>query len=396
MRTTKKQARPLDKTPAPAPLLSPRQIALRKLYRFVTVAGVLGAIVTLGTLGSLYGDRIFLFGSKKRGSERPAEMRDPKLNPNTPPGPAPEGMVWVPGGEFYMGVDPEHYPGHPNQVLDAMEVHLVYVDGFWMDRHEVTNEQFATFVKATGYVTDAERKPDAKEFPDVPVDKLQPFSIVYKKPGPNDFVDLSEHRGWWDIRYGACWKRPEGPGSTLLGREYHPVVHISHNDAVAYCKWAKKRLPTEAEWEFAARGGLDRKVYAWGDELKPDGKWMANVWQGNFPYENTKEDGYDGTAPVGSYPANGYGLHDMAGNAWEWCADWYRSDYYHDSPDKNPPGPISGFDRNEPGLLKRVQRGGSFMCADNYCVRYIVGTRGKGEVTSAASHTGFRCAKDAK
>jgi formylglycine-generating enzyme len=388
MKTTKKQASPIDKTPrAPAVLLSPRQIALRKLYRLVTVVGILAAVVTLGTLGSFYGDSIFLLGSKKQGLAKPAEMRDPKLNPNTPPGPAPQGMVWIPGGEFYMGI--EDFP-------DANPVHMVYVDGFWMDKYEVTNEQYAAFVKATGYVTDAERRPAAEEAPQWRPDERKAFSFVFKKLGSNDRVNLNQPDTWWDARIGASWKRPEGPDSTLFGRENHPVVHISHNDAVAFCKWAKKRLPTEAEWEFAARGGLDRRPFTWGDELTPDGKWMANVWQGDFPRENTKEDGYEGAAPVGSYPPNGYGLFDMAGNAWEWCADWYRADYYLDSPDKNPQGPISGFDTREPGVPKRSQRGGSFLCADNYCVRYMVGSRHNGEVGAAANHTGFRCVKDAK
>jgi formylglycine-generating enzyme required for sulfatase activity len=383
MKTTHKPLTP----PAANIALSPREVALKKLYRILAIVGVLAVILTAGALWPLYGDRLLRTKTMRDLWGKPPEMREPKINASNPPGPAPDGMVWIPGGDFYMGHD---------DYDDAIPVHMVYVDGFWMDKHEVTNEQYADFVKATGYVTDAEKQPRAEDFPDAPPDKLKPFSIIFKKPGPNDLVDLRTHQGWWDLQYGASWKHPEGPGTTTLGRENHPVVHVSYNDAVAYCRWGKKRLPTEAEWEFAARGGLDRKPYTWGDELKPEGKWMANIWQGEFPYKNTKEDGFEGTAPVGSFPPNGYGLHDMAGNAWEWCADWYRSDYYRESPDKNPQGPDSGFDWNERGVPKRVQRGGSFLCADNYCIRYVVGTRGKGEVTSAASHTGFRCAMNAK
>jgi formylglycine-generating enzyme required for sulfatase activity len=292
-----------------------------------------------------------------------------------------------------MGVEDEDLAPH---FPDAAWVHLVYVDGFWMDKYEVTNEQFARFIAATKYVTDAEQVPKREDFPDVPFDQLRPFSIVFKKPGPKETINMHDPLSWWDRKYGASWKQPDGPGSSIKGRENHPVVHVSYNDAVAYCKWANKRLPTEAEWEFAARGGLDQKLYPWGDDLKPDGKWMANVWQGRFPVQNLKEDGFEGTAPVGSFAANGYGLYDMAGNAWEWCSDWYLREYYRDSPKKNPEGPDIGFDIREQNLPQRVQRGGSFLCAENYCVRYLVGTRHHNEPTSAAIHTGFRCVKGVK
>jgi formylglycine-generating enzyme len=374
-----------DKHSGPAAIsLSPRQMALAKLYRVLTITSIIAAavaVVAFGTERYIHGGRIKLASGKE------IDLRAPKLNPATPPGDAPEGMVWVPGGEFYMG--------DADLGFDANELHLVYVDGFWMDKCEVTNEQFANFVGATKYVTDAEKQPDPRDFPKVPRQDLKPFSIVFTKPAIGMY-DLDTHEGWWEVKYGASWKHPEGPSSDIKGREKHPVVHISHNDAVAYCTWAKKRLPTEAEWEFAARGGLDRMKYPWGDELTPQGKWMCNIWQGEFPIENTKEDGFEGTAPVGSFPANGYGLHDMAGNAWEWCADWYQDRYYLDSPERNPQGPESGRDPLEPGVAKRVQRGGSFLCAENYCIRYVVGSRGKAEVTSAQNHCGFRCAMSAK
>lgn len=305
-----------------------------------------------------------------------------------PPGPAPEGMVWIPGGTFRMGSDDPRFP-------EAHPVHEVRVDGFWMDRHEVTNEEFERFVRATGYVTVAERTPEASEFPGVPAEKLKPFSIVFFPPREDD-VSLRDFRAWWRAVPGANWRQPEGPGSSLAGREKHPVVHVCHEDAEAYARWAGKRLPTEAEWEFAARGGLDGKRYVWGDDLTPGGRWMANVWQGAFPKENTLADGYFATAPVMSYPPNGYGLFDMAGNVWEWCSDWYREDYFARSPRDNPRGPDSSLDPREPGARKKVQKGGSFLCAENYCARYAPGARHAGEVRSATNHTGFRCVKDAR
>jgi formylglycine-generating enzyme required for sulfatase activity len=300
-----------------------------------------------------------------------------------PPTP-PEGMVWIPGGEFWMGTDEERYQ-------DASPVRKVRVDGFFIDRTEATNAQFAEFVKATKYVTVAERPPDPKDFPGVPPEKLVAGSIVFTPP-PYD-VSLEDHRQWWRYVPGANWRHPEGPESNIEGRENHPVVHVCWLDAMAYCEWAGKRLPTEAEWECAARGGLDRKTYCWGDELCPEGRWMANIWQGQFPRENTKADGYYATAPVASFPANGYGLYDMAGNVWEWCSDWYLPDYYQFAPRSNPLGPERSHDPLEPGIAKRVQRGGSFLCSDLYCSRYKPGPRGKGAVDSGSSHVGFRCAK---
>ena len=301
---------------------------------------------------------------------------------NAPPGPAPDGMVWVPGGSFRMGTA---------AVPDAQPIHSVELDGFWMDRTEVTNAEFARFVKATEYKTVAERVPDAKDFPGAAADKLLAGSIVFTPPaGP---VPLDNIANWWVYVPGACWNRPSGPGSDSKSRPDDPVVHVCWEDATAYAKWAGKQLPTEAQWEYAARGGIEQAEFVWGAQMKPGGKHMANTWQGSFPSENDAADGHAGLAPVGSLPANGFGLHDMSGNVWEWCADWYRPDAYADGPLKNPAGPTSSFDPNEPGVAKRVQRGGSFLCNDNYCRAYRPGYRGKGEVSSAASHIGFRCVR---
>nr|WP_240773487.1 formylglycine-generating enzyme family protein [Pontibacter sp. SGAir0037] len=298
----------------------------------------------------------------------------------------PPKMVWIEGGSFKMGSDDPAF-------ADAQPVHEVRVDGFWMDEHEVTNAEFAKFVAATGYVTVAERPLDPADFPGVPADKLVPGSAVFTPPAQE--VSLHNSLQWWQYVPGANWAHPEGPGSSVVGLENYPAVHVSYEDAAAYAVWAGKRLPTEAEWEYAARGRSGSKTFYWGNELKPEGKWVANIYQGQFPSGNTAEDGFKGTAPVKSFPANSFGLHDMEGNVWEWCSDFYRPDYYRNSPKDNPRGPVSSFDPEEPYVIKRVQRGGSFLCSDQYCVRYKAGSRGKGEVSSASSNLGFRCVRDA-
>lgn len=280
------------------------------------------------------------------------------------------------------------------EFVDARPIHKVRITGFWLDKTTVTNEQFAQFANATNYVTMAERKPEIKDFPDAPPENLVAGSLVFK--APDHRVALNNHYQWWQYVPGANWRHPEGPNSEIKNRMDHPVVHIAWQDAMAYACWAGKRLPTEAEYEYAARGGLDRKTFAWGDNLKPKSKWQANIWQGNFPSENTREDGYFSTAPVASFPANGFGLFDMAGNVWQWCLDWYGASYYQTLAKKtanNPHGPEDSFDPKEPGVKKRVQRGGSFLCSDQYCARYLVGARGKGEPDSSSCHVGFRCAQ---
>ena len=298
-------------------------------------------------------------------------------------------MVWIPGGEFAMGSD---------QFPDARPVHRVAVDGFWMDVTEVTNAEFDAFVRATSYVTVAERTPQAADYPGAPPENLVAGSVVFSPP-PKE-VPLDDHYQWWRYQKGADWRHPEGPGSSIADRMDHPVVHVAYEDVLAYAKWAKKRLPTEAEWEFAARGGLDGKAYAWGDDFRPNGKFMANTFQGHFPDKNTGEDGFLGTSPVKAFPPNGYGLYGMAGNVWEWVTDWYRPDYYAKLAEaggvvRNPKGPDDSFDPLEPRAVKRVQKGGSFLCTDQYCSRYMPGGRGKGEPDTGTNHTGFRCVRDA-
>ena len=308
-------------------------------------------------------------------------------NPASPPSNnsviSTNGMIWIPGGTFWMG----SADGRP----DELPVHQVTMTGFWIDKAEVSNEQFEQFVRATGYVTVAERPPDPNEFPGADPKLLVPGSVVFTPPAEE--VPLNDASAWWRYVPGANWRHPEGPVSSITGREKFPVVQVAWDDAVAYAKWAGKRLPTEAEWEYAARGGLDRQPYVWGAEQVPDGKWQANIWQGRFPNQNTGGDGFIGLAPVASFPPNGYGLYDMAGNVWEWCADWYRPDYYANSPTNNPPGPADSFDPEEPGAKKRVQRGGSFMCSDIYCSGYRPGARMKCTPDTGLSHSGFRCVK---
>ncbi|MBS1788012.1 MAG: formylglycine-generating enzyme family protein [Acidobacteria bacterium] len=322
------------------------------------------------------------------GASEQAGFSAAGVNKTPAPGAAPAGMIWIPGGTFRMGCDDCNMP-------DAEPVHLVTVDGYWFDETPVTNKQFAEFVKATGYVTIAEIKPKAEDYPGAKPEMLVAGSVCFAPP--DQPVPLDNPYVWWKYQPGANWKHPEGPGSDLKGREDHPVVHIAWDDAVAYAKWAGKRLPTEAEFEFAARGGMDGKMFAWGNELKPGGKWVANIWQGHFPDDNKAEDGYRGSSPVKAFPPNAFGLYDVGGNVWQWCADWYRPDYFEQlaaaGTARNPQGPPDSFDPQEPGIPKRVQKSGSFMCSDQYCARYHVGSRGKGATDSGGSHIGFRCAK---
>jgi formylglycine-generating enzyme required for sulfatase activity len=359
----------------------------REAYKSKTVWVLMSTVVGIGLVGGL---------SYRQHHPHVAEASGPSDSCEDGIGAvkaqAPAGMAWVPDGEFWMGSDE---PGF----TDARPWHRVRLNGFWIDKTEVTNEQFARFVQATGYITVAERKPSVKDFPNAPPENLVAGSVVFSPP--NHAVSLDNHYQWWSYAKGADWMHPEGPSSTIKGREKHPVVHIAYDDALAYAKWIGKRLPTEAEFEYAERGGLDRKRFAWGDEYRPDGKFMANTFQGHFPDQNTGEDGYTNTAPVSSFPANGYGLFDMSGNVWEWTSDWYRPDYYKTiaaagSVAVNPKGPAEGFDPSEPGAPKKVQRGGSFLCTDQYCARYIVGGRGKGDPDTGTNHLGFRCVLDSK
>jgi sulfatase modifying factor 1 len=303
--------------------------------------------------------------------------------------PAP-GMRWIPGGTFRMG-DERFYP-------EERPVHAVAVDGFWMDRYQVTNREFARFVEATGYVTVAERRPDPALYPGAPPENLVPGSLVFHRTlGPVNLRDLSQ---WWTWTPGADWRHPEGPGSSLKGRGRRPVVHVAYEDAEVYAAWAGKALPTEAEWERAARGGLEGAIFPWGDEHFPGGKAMANTWQGEFPWQNLRLDGYEGTSPVGAFPPNGYDLCDMAGNVWEWTDDWYTSRHPEDAdkPCCVPHNPRGGgmegsYDPSQPQfqIPRKVIKGGSHLCAPNYCLRYRPAARRPQAVDTGMAHLGFRC-----
>jgi sulfatase modifying factor 1 len=307
------------------------------------------------------------------------------------------GMVPIPGGTFMMGGD------NSQADKDEYPKHKVTVDAFYMDEHEVTNADFQKFVDATGYITTSETKPDWEELkkqlpPNTPRpddSQLVPSSLVFKPT--NQPVDLNDYSQWWSWVQGADWKHPSGTNSDIKGKDNYPSVHISWDDAMAYCKWTGKRLPTEAEWEFAARGGLKDKIYPWGDEGIAVGKAKANSWEGNFPYANSKRDGFYDLAPVKSFAPNGYKLYDMAGNVWEWCSDWYRNDYYQsvNKPEgvTNPKGPADSFDPEEPYTPKKVARGGSYLCNDSYCSGYRVARRMKSSYDSGLSNLGFRCVK---
>ena len=299
-------------------------------------------------------------------------------------------MLFIPGGVFRMGSD-HHYP-------EEAPSHLVEVDGFWIDLTPVTNREFRKFVNATGYVTFAEIAPDAKDYPGALPHMLKAGSLVFTPP--KSAVDLNDWSQWWTFKFGADWRRPYGPRSSISGLDDHPVVHVAYRDAEAYAAWAGKALPTEAEWEAAARGGLDGAEYAWGDEFTPGGKHMANTWQGAFPHENTKADGWARTSPVGTFPANGYGLFDMIGNVWEWTTDFWSSRHPADAAKpccapKNPRGgrEEESYDPCQPQIRipRKVLKGGSHLCAPNYCRRYRPAARHAEPVDTSTSHVGFRC-----
>jgi sulfatase modifying factor 1 len=316
--------------------------------------------------------------STKSGTQRPLENR------------ADDGMLYVSGGTFHMGSD-RHYP-------EEAPVHRVTVDGFWMDRTPVTNRQFRKFINATGYVTFAELTPDPNDYPDALPHMLKAGSLVFTPP--KQAVDLRDFSQWWAFKFGAHWRRPYGPRSNISGQDDYPVVHVAYRDVEAYANWAGKELPTEAEWEFAARGGLDGAEFAWGSELMPGGKHLANTWQGLFPYENLASDGYMRTSRVDAFPPNNFGLFDMIGNVWEWTTDWYSTRHTDDARKaccipENPRGgsEVGSYDSCQPRnrIPRKVVKGGSHLCAPNYCRRYRPAARHAQPVDTSMSHVGFRC-----
>lgn len=301
-----------------------------------------------------------------------------------------EDMILIPGGTFRMGSD-RHYP-------EEAPVHRVAVDRFWIDRAPVTNRQFAAFVAATGHKTFCEIPPHPKDYPGALPHMLYAGSLVFNPPSRP--VDLRDWSQWWTFLKGADWRHPYGPGSDIHGLDDHPVVHVAFGDALAYAKWLGKDLPTEAEWEFAARGGLDGAEFGWGDEFAPGGKQMANTWQGAFPHQNLKSDGYERTSPVTAFPPNGYGVYDMIGNTWEWTTDWFTSKHAPDAAKaccipKNPRGggEEASYDPRQPEIKipRKVIKGGSHLCAPNYCLRYRPAARHAEPIDTSTSHLGFRC-----
>ncbi len=302
-----------------------------------------------------------------------------------------DGMVWIPGATFVMGSD-SHYP-------EEAPARKVKVDGFWIDPGPVTNREFGRFVRKTGHVTMAEQAPDPADYPGARPELLVPFSTVFVPPPHR--VSLSDPYRWWQPVPGADWRHPAGPGSSVRNKPDHPVVHVAWADVAAYAAWAGKQIATEAEWELAARGGLDEAEFAWGDELTPEGQWMANTWQGEFPLQNTGEDGYERTSPVGAFPANGYGLYDMIGNVWEWTSDWYATaaasadaaTVHACCGGSDPAGERErSVDPRDPARISRkVMKGGSHLCAPNYCRRYRPAARMAQPVDTSTSHLGFRC-----
>jgi len=299
-------------------------------------------------------------------------------------------MVWIPGGTFRMGSD-HHYP-------EEAPSHRVSVDGFWIDRTPVTNRQFKAFVNATGHVTTAQIAPNPEDYPGALPEMIYAGSLVFSPlPSLNDLTDWSQ---WWTFMKDANWRHPSGPKSNIRGLDDHPVVHVSYGDALAYAKWAAKDLPTEAEWEFAARGGLDGEEFAWGNALMPGGKHVANTWQGHFPNQNLRDDGFERTSPVTAFPPNGYGVYDMIGNVWEWTSDWWSTKHEADAPKaccipQNPRGGREGdsYDPCLPNIRipRKVLKGGSHLCAPNYCRRYRPAARHAEPVDTSTNHVGFRC-----
>ena len=299
-------------------------------------------------------------------------------------------MVWIPGGTFRMGSD-RHYP-------EEAPAHRVSIDAFWIDRTPVTNEHFRAFVEATGHQTVAEIPPDGRDYPGALPHMLRPGSLVFNPPSHR--VDLRDWKQWWEFRFGAQWRVPDGPGSSIDGLDDHPVVHVAYADAEAYARWVGKELPTEAEWEFAARGGLEGAEFAWGSDFSPAGRYMANTWQGAFPHENLKRDGYERTSPVNAFPPNGYGVYDLIGNVWEWTTDWYTAKHPGDATKggnipHNPRGgrEAESYDPRQPDIRipRKVVKGGSHLCAPTYCLRYRPAARHPQPIDTSSSHVGFRC-----
>jgi len=355
---------------------------------------IIVVLVLAGAVGSVLGAVLIPHTKtpEKSAAGQQEEIKMTEISPETV-----EGMVWIPNGKYEMGTDsvqgwPEEKPAHE-----------VQINGFWIDQTEVTNAQFRKFVDATHYVTTAERAPTLEEImsqvppgtPEPAPEMLVAGSLVFVSPSGTEPVDLDDISQWWKWTPGANWQHPEGPGSNLDGRDQHPVVHVSWEDANAYARWAGKRLPTEAEWERAARGGVDGKDFVWGEEFPDEEFTPANLWQGDFPTRNTKADGYLRTSPVKAFPANAYGLSDMAGNVWEWCADWYDRDLHQHLCGmpvvNNPQGPASTYDPQRSYAVLRVQKGGSFLCHESYCQRYRPSARQGCAPDTGMSHVGFRC-----
>jgi len=305
----------------------------------------------------------------------------------------PKDMVMIKGGTFWMGADHGNKMVTPNRIDNERPVHEVEIDGFWIDKYPVTNAQYAEFVKENNYVTYSEQIPKAEDWPGANPKMLVPASIVFKQPKQK--VDMRNFYNWWEYKPGAQWRHPESPESSIKYRADHPVVHVTYDDAKAYCEWMGKTMPTEAQWEYAARGGLKKRTYGWGDQPKHLTEKMMNYWQGNFPYKNDNKDGNLKTSPVGSFPPNGYDLYDMAGNVWEWVSDWYHPAYYEVSPRKNPTGvkKEESLDPNEPEIPKRIVKGGSFLCSEKYCMGYRPSARTATDPKSSTNHIGFRCVK---